>query len=82
MPKLKPSANEQMNREVLAALNGGQTRKAMTDASTAKIIGIHKDTYQRHKREPERITLSELRCLVRVLKITDAEILRMVRSET
>ena len=81
MPKLKPSANEQMNREVRAALTSGQIRRDLTDEKTAKAIGISKPTYQRHKREPECISIGELRRLVRLFKISDAEILRMIRSE-
>lgn len=81
MPKLKPSATEQMDREVRAALASAQIRRDLTDEKTAKAIGIHKQTYQRHKREPEYISLGELRRLVRLFKISDAEILRMIRSE-
>lgn len=36
MPKLKPSANEQMDREVRAALTSGQIRRNLTDEKTAQ----------------------------------------------
>lgn len=81
MPKLKTSANEQMDREVRAALTSGQIRRDLTDEKTAKALGISKQTYQRRKREPECISIGELRRLVRLFKISDAEILRMIRSE-
>lgn len=81
MPKLKPSANEQMDREVRAAVNAGQERKSLNDERTAKMLGISKGTYQRHKREPERICLAEFRRMVKLLKLQDSDILRMIREE-
>ncbi len=81
MPKLKPSATEQMNREVRAAVNAGQERNSLSDERTAKLLGMSKGTYQRHKREPERICLAEFRRIVKLLKLQDPDILRMVREE-
>lgn len=82
MPKLKPSATEMMNREVRASLLAGQERKAMADQSVAKYMGACKETYQKRKREPEKMTLGELRCLIKLFKIPDQEIIRMVKEET
>ena len=81
MPKLKTTATEQMNREVRASLNAGQERKALTDEKAAKLLGVSKSTYQRHKRNPEVINLGEFRRMVKLLKLQDSDILRMVREE-
>lgn len=81
MPKLKVSATEQMNREVRAAVNAGQERNSLNDERIAKMLGISKGTYQRHKRKPEKICLAEFRRIVKLLKLQDPDILRMVREE-
>ena len=81
MPKIKPSATEMMNREVRASLLAGQERKAMPDQSVAKYMGSCKETYQKKKREPEKMTLGEFRCLIKLFKIPDQEIIRMVKEE-
>lgn len=81
MPKLKPSTEELMNREVRASLLAGQERKALNDQSVAKYISTCKETYQRKKRSPEKFTLEEFRNLVKLFKIADDEILRMVKPE-
>lgn len=81
MPKLKPSATEMMNREVRASLLAGQERKAMSDQAVATCIGVCKETYQKKKRAPEKLTLEEFRNLIKIFKIPDNEILRMVKSE-
>lgn len=81
MPKLKPSATEMMNREVRASIMAGQERRDMTSESTAKCLGVCKETYLRRSREPENFTLENLRILVKIFKIPDAEILRMIREE-
>lgn len=81
MPKLKPSATEMMNREVRASLLAGQERKAMQDSTVAKSLGTCKETYQKKKREPDKFTLEEFRNLIRIFKIPDNEIIRMLKSE-
>mgnify|MGYP002611057713 CR=1 FL=1 len=81
MPALKSSATEQMNREVRAAVNAGQERRSLNDERTAKMLGISKGTYQRHKRAPEGINLGEFRKMIKVLKLQDTDVLRMLREE-
>lgn len=81
MPKLKPTTEELMNREVRASLLAGQERKALNDQSVARYISTCKETYQKKKRSPEKFTLEELRHLARLFKIPDAELLRMIRAE-
>lgn len=81
MAKLKPSTEELMNREVRAALLAGQERRAMSDQSVAKYIDTCKETYQRKKRDPEKFTMEEFRNLVKLFKIPDVEIIRMVKAE-
>lgn len=81
MPALKSSATEQMNREVRAAVNASQERRTLNDEKTAKMLGISKVTYQRHKRAPEGINLGEFRRMIKVLKLQDTDVLRMLREE-
>ena len=81
MPKLKPSATEMMNREVRASLLAGQERRTMADQAVAKYIGTCKETYQKKKRDPEKLSLEEFRCLIKLFKIPDHEIIKMVREE-
>ena len=81
MPKLKPSATEMMNREVRASLLAGQERRAMKDQSVANYIGTCKETYHKKKRDPEKMTLEEFRCLIKLFKIPDHEIIKMVKEE-
>lgn len=81
MPKLKPTATEMMNREVRASLKAGQERRAMSDENTAKYIGMCTKTYQKKKRSPDLFTIGDLRNLVKVFKVPDSDLLRMIREE-
>lgn len=81
MPKLKPSATELMDREIRAAILAGQERRAMDSKTTAKYLNMCKETFLRKNREPKDFTIENLRVLVRIFRITDDEILRMIRGE-
>ena len=81
MPALKPSDNELMNREVRASLEAGQIRKGYDDARTAKLLCMCKATYQKKKREPYLFTIEELRRLVHIFHIPDADVLNMLRRK-
>lgn len=81
MPKLKRSATEMMNREVRASLLAGQERKAMPDQSVAKYMGSCKGNLSKEKRDQEKMTLGEFICLIKLFKIPDQEIIRMVKEE-
>lgn len=80
MPKLKPSATEMMNREVRASLAFGQAQRGMDDLATSKCLGTCKVTYQRRKRNPETMSVAELRSLIRIFKIPDDAIVRMLKE--
>lgn len=81
MKEPKVSDTEMMDRRVRASFKYGQEMKGLTDQGVAKLMGVHKTTYQGRKHSPDKITLQELRRLVRIFNISDEDILGMVRIE-
>ena len=68
MPKLKTSERERQNRTLLAIIESGKTMTAI-DTQT----GIPPSTLYQRLSQPDNIRISELREILRVLKITDEE---------
>lgn len=80
MPRLKPSAREIMDREVRAAFKAGEQRRGMKYDAAAQYLGMSKSTYYLRQKNPENVTLCELREIVKFAECTDDEILRMIRA--
>ena len=81
MPKVKPSDNEQMNREIRAAIYAGQERQGLSNKLMAKILGISEQTYRQKVMEPDRFSVAQFRIVARRLKFADDDMIRMMRPE-
>ena len=80
MPKVRPTDTEMCNREVRAILAAGQVRQAVTDDDVAKYMGVVPRTYQRRKKEPGDFSLRELRAIVKVMRLSDQEIVALIKG--
>ena len=71
MPKLKIS--DRQNRILLAIIESGKTMTAIDTQKLSKLTGIPPSTLYQRLSQPDNIRISELREILRVLKITDEE---------
>lgn len=81
MAKKATSANERMDRELLAALAAGQVRRGDSDLATSKIMPNSKSTYYQRKREPEKFTVRDLRILAQRYGFTDYQVCQIIGVE-
>ena len=79
MPRVKPlTATERQDKEFLAALKAGQTRKGETNSDTAQLIPSCKErTYYIRIKNPGRFRLEDLRVLAARYGFTDRELCLM-----
>ncbi|OUP21362.1 hypothetical protein B5F29_02460 [Lachnoclostridium sp. An196] len=81
MPRLQPSLDEMRDRESRAVMADGQARKAYNDEEMGKFLAITRPTYQKRRRQPDTFTMREFRAMVRVLGLSDEEIVRFIRGK-
>ncbi len=81
MPRLQPSLDEMRDRESRAVMADGQVRKAYNDKEMGKFLAITRPTYQKRRRQPDTFTMREFRAMVRVLGLSDEEIVRFIRGK-
>ena len=81
MAKKAVSANERMNRELLAALRAGQIMRGDSDLDTAKIMPNCKSIYYQRKRDPERFTIRDLRIQAQRYHFTDCQLCKIIGVE-
>lgn len=81
MPRLQPSLDEMRDRESRAVMADGQTRKALSDDEMGKLLRVARQTYQKRRRQPDTFIMREFRAMVRVLGLSDEEIVRFVRGK-
>lgn len=81
MPKLKISDRERQNRILLAIIESGKTMTAIDTQKLSKLTGIPPSTLYQRLSQPDNIRISELREILRVLKITDEEKAKIGRED-
>lgn len=81
MPKLRQSKEQQLNTQLLAAVNRGLTilGKRCTGRVLGSILHCCKTTACKKLDDPGTLTLRECRVLASSLSFTDEEILGMLR---
>lgn len=62
--------------------NVGDVRGRLTVPVAARLAGISKATYSRRKADPGSMTLTELSALVKPMRMTDDDIITLVRRTT
>lgn len=81
MPKKAISAQERMNRELLAALRGGQTRMNEKNTDTARYLPKCQRVFYRRINAPELFTVEELRILAQRYHFTDYQVCQIMGVE-
>lgn len=81
MPRLPVSDTEMMNRQVRASESYFRSMKELSIPKAAKSLGVCRQTYDNRMSNPGIITLDDFRLWVNSRKISDDEILRMIRKE-
>ena len=81
MPRKAVSAQERMDRELLAALAAGQMRLGDKHTDTAKYMPTCQRTFYRRISEPESFTIQELRILAKRYSFTDHQLCQIIGVE-
>lgn len=63
-------------REILKI---GEIRGKLKSDKAARLAGVSRATYSRRKAQPGTMTLAELHALVRPMRLSDDELLQLVR---
>lgn len=77
MPKLKISENEMGNRALVGFIKNGMCRRGKPEIDARLLMGVSESTYYKRKRNPEDITLGQLRKIFSGLGATDELILEV-----
>ncbi len=78
MPKLKPTESEQLDRSTRAVIASAQIEKDIRDEEIARALGKTKRTWSNKKDNPGTFTLTEIRTLIKTLRLDSQEILKLV----
>ena len=78
MPKIKLSEQEEKNRKVRACIAKHMELNGLDDETVAIKLHVTKRTFQNKKKRPGTFTLTELRKLVDILKISESDRLELV----
>lgn len=76
MPKVTLDPWGDKAREVLKV---GEVRAHMRPEKIAKMIGVSPSTYYRYRRRPEKLSLEMVGLLCKPMRITDDELLCLMR---
>ena len=78
MPKLKISDMEQQNRRTRAVISHNMEIYGLTNDDLAKKMNCAVRTVQRKRKMPETFTCAEIRILIKVLKLTDEQVVEFI----
>ncbi len=78
MPKIKLSEQEEKDRRARACIAKNMELNGLNDESVAIKLRVTKRTFQNKKKRPGTFTLTELRKLVDILKISESDRLELV----
>ena len=80
MAKMAQTAEQKMDKACRTIIAGRMEEMDWINEDLAKSLKTSRQTVGNKRKEPGKITLNELRAMIRVLHISDAEIIRMVRA--
>lgn len=78
MSKLKPGETEEANRRTRAIINYGMSKENITDLEIARRTCHTDRTIRNKKKRPETFTLAELRILINMLRLDEAQIVELI----
>ena len=81
MPRLKPSATELHNRQTQAVFDYAVQKERLDYDVIAKNCGCTSRTIQKKKKNPESMTLKEIRIFARLGKLTDAQLVEFIAAK-
>ncbi|MDY3109285.1 MAG: hypothetical protein SOW50_04135 [Lachnospiraceae bacterium] len=80
MPRLAVSENEKKDRILRGSIKNAQELQGLNAEKISRLTGIPKSTVYAKIRDPERLTIRELRLICGVLKYPDEEKERIGRE--
>lgn len=80
MPKLKPSETQTMDNAFRGTICNKMKRMELDVAGIGKLAGVGQTAMYARMKNPKLMTLENLRRMARNLKLTDAEILELIRT--
>lgn len=81
MPKVKMSEAEEQRCFLGRVIKSNMERNDVTCEKLLKTAGISRSTHFKRIRDPDSMTLGELKIYVRMLKISDSDLLYALKGE-
>ena len=81
MPKVKMSEAEEQRCFLGRVIKSNMERNNITCEKLLKTAGISRSTHFKRIRDPDSMTLGELKIYVRMLKISDSDLLYALKGE-
>lgn len=81
MPRVKPTDLEAKRRVVRSCIARGMEAEAVTPISLATKARFSKETFYNRRKRPELYTLQELWAVVQTCKLTDGELVAILRGK-
>ncbi len=81
MPKVKMSEAEEQRQFLGRVIKSNMERNDVTCEKLLKTAGISRSTHFKRIRDPDSMTLGELKIYVRMLKISDSDLLYALKGE-
>ena len=81
MPKIKPNDIEAKRRVVRSCIARGMEAEAVTPVALATKARFSKETFYNRRKRPELYTLQELWAVVQACKLTDGELVAILRGK-
>lgn len=80
MPKVKPTDLEMKRRVVRSCIARGMEAEGVTPVALATRARFSKETFYNRRKRPELYTLQELWAVVQTCKLTDGELVAILRG--
>lgn len=81
MPKVKPTDLEMKRRVVRSCIARGMEAEGIKPVTLAARARFSKETFYNRRKRPELYTLEELWAVVQTCKLTDAELVAILRGK-
>lgn len=81
MPRVRMSEAEEQRRFLGRVIKSNMERYGISCEKLMKRAGISKSTHFRRVREPDSMTLGELKVYIQMLKISDSDLLYALKGE-
>ena len=80
MPKVTPTSREMTDRQTRAVIEAAREMQGINNPQLIKALNISPSEYYRRRRDTDCFRLGDIRRIVRVLHLSDEDIVKIVRG--